>query len=234
MTPLASLGLATAAFVGTHLLMSHPLRAAMVSRLGERGFAGAYSLVSLALFAWIIVAYRQGSDDGTLWMGPLWWWPFASAIMLLASILLVGALGRNPAFPNPRGGPVRIGAPKGVFAITRHPMNWSFILWALIHTTISGSPRNLVVTAGIFVLALVGSYGQDWKKEHLLGQVWRDWQARTSFVPFAALLSGKTRWHDAWPGWIALIGGTTLWALATSYHAPLVSPLGDWLSRGGA
>ena len=234
MTPLESLALATIAFVGTHLLMSHPLRAGLVARLGDLGFLGVYSLVSAATLVWMIVAYRRGSDEGILWVAPLWWWPVASAIMLVASILLIGALGRNPAFPNPGAGARPIGAAKGVFAITRHPMNWSFILWALVHTSVSGSPRNLVVTGGVLVLALAGSFGQDRKKERLLGEAWRDWQARTSFVPFGALLSGKTRWRDAFPGWIAIVGGAVLWALATSYHVPLVSPLGDLLSRGGS
>ena len=151
--------------------------------------------------------------------------------MLAASILLIGALGRNPAFPNPGAGARPIGAAKGVFAITRHPMNWSFILWARVHTSVTGSQRILVVTGGILVLALAGSFGQDRKKERLLGETWRDWQARTSFVPFGAPLSGKTRWRDAFPGWIAIIGGAVL-ALAT-LSRPLVSLLGDLLSRGG-
>ena len=166
-----------------------------------------------------------------LWIAPLWWWPVASALMLAASILLAGSLVGNPAFPKPGATVTEIGAAKGVFAITRHPMNWSFILWALVHTSISGSPRNLIVTGGIFVLALFGSFGQDAKKERLLGDAWRGWEARTSFVPFGALLQGKVRWRDAVPGPVALIGGLVLWALVTSYHAPLVSPLGDLLSR---
>ncbi len=48
MNPTLNLALATFAFVGTHLLMSHPLRAGLVARLGERGFAGVYSLVAFA------------------------------------------------------------------------------------------------------------------------------------------------------------------------------------------
>lgn len=231
MSPNVSLALATLAFVGTHILLSHPLRAPLARRLGERGFAGLYSLVALAAFAWMVVAWRGGSDAAAFWVAPLWWWPFASALMLVASILLVGALVRNPAFPNPGAAPKPIPDPRGIFAITRHPMNWSFLLWALVHVSISGSPRNLIVAAGIMVLALFGSIGQDRKKEKLLGEVWRDWEARTSFVPFGALLAGRLRWRDAIPGAVAWIGGLVLWALATSYHAPLVSPLGDLLSR---
>jgi uncharacterized membrane protein len=176
-----------------------------------------------------VVAYRQDSDAAALWIAPYQIWPFASALMLFASILLIGSLVGNPAHP---GAGRRAGrAPRGVYAITRHPMNWSFILWALVHASLSGSPRNLIVAAGIFILALFGSIGQDRKKELLLGEAWRDWEARTSFVPFAAAVAGNVRWRDTVPGAIALIGGIVLWALATSYHAPLVSPLGDLLSR---
>ena len=231
MSPVASLALATLAFVGTHLAMSHPLRPALVARLGERGFMGLYSLISFATLGWMILAWRATEPEPGLWIAPLWWWPIASALMLVASILLIGSLVRNPAFPHPGAQPRDIPAPRGVFAITRHPMNWSFMLWALVHISLSGSARNLIVASGILLLAFAGSLGQDRKKEALLGQVWRDWLARTSFIPFAALLQGRASWRSATPSWLALLGGLAVWALATSWHAPLVSPLGDLLSR---
>lgn len=230
MNPTVGLALATLAFVGTHLAMSHPLRPALVARLGERGFAGVYSLVSFATLGWMILAWRAGNPGMPLWVAPLWWWPIASGLMLLASILLIGSLVRNPAFPHPGAEPREIPPPKGVFAITRHPMNWSFMLWALVHISLSGSARNLIVAGGILLLALIGSLGQDRKKERLIGRTWREWMARTSFVPFAAAISGRVRWRDCVPGSVALVGGALLWALVTSYHAPLVSPLGDLLS----
>ena len=226
-----SLAVATLAFVGTHFLMSHPLRAPLVARFGEGPFLGLYSLVALATLGWMILAWRSIPDPSPAWVAPLWWWPAASAIMLVASILLVGSLAGNPALPHPGAAPREIPPPRGVFAITRHPMNASFMLWAAVHISISGSARNLIVAAGILVLALVGSIGQDRKKARLIGEPWRHWQTQTSFVPFTALLRGRVRWRAAAPGWIALAGGTALWAAATSYHAPLVSPLGDLLYR---
>ena len=231
MTPTASLALATLAFVGTHLAMSHPLRPALVARLGERGFLGLYALVSFATLGWMIFAWRGTDAAAPLWAAPLWWWPIGSGIMLVASILLVGSFAGNPAFPHPGAEPREIPPARGVFAITRHAMNMSFILWALVHLSLSGSARNLIVAGGILILAVVGTLGQDRKKERLLGAPWRDWQRRTSILPFAALASGRARWAQAFPGWIALIGGAALWAAVTSYHAPLVSPLGDLLSR---
>jgi len=225
----AGLALATLAFVGTHLLMSHPLRAGLVGRLGERGFLGLYSLVSFATLGLMILAWRAVPEPSPAWVAPLWWWPFASAIMLAASILLVGSLRGNPAFPHPGANAGAIPPPRGVFAITRHPMNWSFMLWALVHISLSGSARNLIVAGGILILAFAGSIGQDAKKRRLRGQPWRDWEAQTSFLPFGALLGGKLGWQQAAPGWIAAGGGLVLWAAVTSFHAPLVSPLGDLL-----
>jgi uncharacterized membrane protein len=230
-TPTVGLALATLAFVGSHLVMSHPLRPALVARLGERGFLGVYSLISFATLGWMILAWRATTAGAPLWFAPSWWWPFASALMLLASVLLVGSLIGNPAFPHPGAGPRDIPPPRGVFAITRHPMNTSLMLWALVHLSLSGSPRNLIVAGGIFLLALLGTLGQDRKKAELLGETWRNWQRRTSVLPFAALLRGTLRWPNAFPGWIALFGGALLWALVTSYHAPMASPLGDLLSR---
>ena len=232
MTPVTSLALATLAFVGSHLLMSHPLRAGLVARLGAGGFLGLYALVALATLVWMILAWRGGDDLSPAWVAPLWWWPFASALMLVASILLAGSLIRNPAFPHPGADAPAIPDPGGVFAITRHPMNMSFTIWALVHISLSGSARNLIVAGGILVLALAGSIGQDARKARLLGEPWRAWMARTSFVPFAALIEGRARWRAALPGWTAVIGGGAFWALVTSWHAPLVSPLGDLLSGG--
>lgn len=136
MNPVASLALATVAFVGTHFLMSHPLRAGLVAKLGEKGFSGLYSLIAFVTLGWMIFAWRSIEDSAPLWIAPLWWWPVASAIMLLALILLVGSFVRNPAFPHPGAESQAVRPATGVFAITRHPMNWSFILWALVHISL--------------------------------------------------------------------------------------------------
>lgn len=226
MTAVVSLALATAAFVGSHLLMSHPLRADLVARLGEKKFAGVYSLTSFLTLGWMILAWRSVDASAPLWVAPLSWWTTGSWLLLIASILLAGSFRGNPAFPHPGAGPKEIPPASGVFAITRHPMNMSFTIWAVVHISLWGSPRNLIVAGGIFLLALLGSIGQDAKKARLIGEPWRDWQARTSFVPFAALLSGRAGWRRAWPGWIALLGGLIFWLAITYWHAPLFSPIG--------
>lgn len=219
-----SLALATLAFVGTHLALSHPLRVPLVQNFGEQRFTLLYSAVAAVTLGWMIFAW-DAADETPLWIMPVKVWSVALVLMLLASILLVGSFVGNPAFPRPGASPQPVRPATGVFAITRHPMNWSFILWALVHIALWGSPRNLIVAGGILVLAVAGSIGQDRKKRATFGQHWRDWEARTSFVPFGALLSGRASWRAAAPGWIALVGGLVLWLAVTWYHAPAVSPI---------
>ncbi len=228
MNPITCLALASAAFVGTHFLLSHPMRAGLVARLGERGFAGLYSLIAFLTLGLMIYFWRSVDNSVPDWIAPIWWWPIASGIMLFALILLVGSLIKNPAFPHPGAKRKAIRPATGVFAITRHPMNWSFMLWALVHLSLWGSPRNLIVAGAILILALFGSVGQDRKKARLYGDVWREWQERTSFMPFGALFNGKAAWRAAWPGWIPLGLGLILWLAITWYHAPIASPIGSF------
>ena len=227
MSGLGMLALASVVFVGTHFLMSHPLRAAMVGKLGERGFAGVYSLVSLLTFGWMIWAYPSASAEAP---GPLWdagqvGWIAATVLMLLGSVLFMGSLRRNPAFPRP-GKPIqRIDDPNGVYAITRHPMMWGFALWAGVHAIVNPTPANLVVDVAIAFLALVGAALQDGKKEQQLGDLWRGWKAKTSFVPYGRGVKSA----DAF----ALTTGTVLWLAATWAHGALgYRPAGIWAFIG--
>jgi uncharacterized membrane protein len=221
----AGLALATAAFVGSHLALSHTFRTRLVQNVGEAGFTGLYSIVALLTFGAMILAYAAIDVSVPFWIAPRPWWIASSAIMLFASILLVGSFVKNPAFPHPGAAKQAARPATGVFAITRHPMNWAFILWALVHLSLWWSPRNIVVALGILILAVAGSIGQDAKKRSVIGRAWQDWEARTSFVPFAALLSGRVKWKNAAPGWIAAGGGAAFWLTAVWIHQPSILPL---------
>jgi uncharacterized membrane protein len=220
-----SLALATLAFVGTHLAMSHPLRIRLVQSLGDQWFAALYSAVSFVTLGWMVLAYRATENSYLLWLPPDWARPIAAGVMLVACILLVGSFFGNPAFPRPGARSKKVRAATGVFAVTRHPMNMAFILWALVHIALWGALPNLIVAVGILVLALVGSIGQDHKKLNVIGEPWREWMGRTSFVPFGALLTGRAKWSGLREAWPAVLIGLLLWLAATWLHAPEVSPL---------
>ena len=221
MQPMSLLITTCALFVGSHLLLSHPMRAGLAGRLGERGFMIVYSIVAIATFVLIVQAWRGMPPEPPLWAvdDPLW--ILASLLVLVASILFMGSLIGNPAMPAPNAAAAAQAAPRGVFAITRHPMMWGFTLWALAHALVMPTPGQIVLSATIAFLALVGSAGQDAKKARLMGDSWRHWAARTSFVPFARQVAGTTPWGDALPRGHALFGGIVLWLAATWAHGAL-------------
>lgn len=207
MSAQAALVVALAAFVGTHLAMSHPLRAPLVERLGDTKFRGLYSLVSLLLFGLTLYLYGKIGRQAPLWQPAEWVEIAATILMWLASILLVGSFFGNPALPG-AGKPKS--APAGVLAITRHPMMWSFALWGLVHMALIATPKAIILDSAIIFLALVGAAGQDRKKARLHGHNWHEWTAKTAFVPFTRGFAN--------PGAVALVGGTLFFLLATWLH----------------
>jgi len=216
---MTALALAAIAFVGTHFLMSHPLRRPLVERMGEGPFRGVYSLVSFATFGPMLWIYYKLGRQEPLWTAREPGWIVATLLMWLGAILFAGSFLRNPALPGARG--PRGTTPSGVMAITRHPMMWGFALWAIVHALMVGTPKALILDGSILVLALVGSALQDRKKEALLGEDWHDWTAQTAFFPFEHGLSN--------PGLFAFVAGTALFLIATWLH-PFPVGLWHWLA----
>jgi uncharacterized membrane protein len=214
--------MALAAFVGTHFLMSHPLRAPMVKGLGANGFQIAYSLISVLTFASAILLYRDLPAQSLMWAGLGAQSAVVSAIMVLASIFLAGSFVGNPALAAPGADAAAAAAPKGVLAITRHPMMWGFALWALAHSLAHPSPKLLVLCAAMAFLALAGAAGQDRKKAIIMGAAWQGWVAKTAYWPFAAQLSGRVGWPAIWPSVPVIIAGFGIWVLASWLHPQAV------------
>ena len=227
MTAVGALALAAAAFVGTHFLLSHPLRTPLIARIGEKAFAGLYSLVALALFGGMIWVYPTASAEAPqpLWDAGRIGFIVATLLMWLGSVLFMGSLRRNPALPRP-GRPIqKIDDPHGVYSITRHPMMWGFALWAGVHAIVNPSTASLILSAAVAFLALVGAAAQDSKKQMLLGDIWKDWRSKTSFVPYGRGLKSA----DAF----ALVTGTLVWLVATWAHGALgYRPAGVWAFLG--
>ncbi len=229
MTGIANLLAATTAFVGSHFLLSHPLRGPLTSRFGERGFLPIYGIVAIATFAWFIAAAASAPGEPVWWVAGQGVWDVATLVMLGAAILLAGSFVGNPAAVDPSLRPRIPAQPRGVLAITRHPMMWAFTLWGLVHAALWGSAANLIVAAGIVVLAFFGSRAQDAKKERLLGENWRAYEAKTSFWPFGAQVARRATWRAVVPGAGVLLGGLVFWLVATGVHGWLGGPVaGPW------
>ena len=216
MTDLTLLIIAISLFVAGHELLSHPLRAPLVARLGEKGFALLYSVVALGSLFWAVQLWKAVPPD-RLWTVSSWVHWLMVALMLFAAILFIGSVtAPNPALMGMPAG----GRPRGVQRITRHPMMWSFAIWALVHIVLTADSRTIVLASGIATLALFGAAMQDGKKK-AQNPAYGDHMRATGFVPFAAQMNGRAPWNTAVPGLVATLGGLALWALLLWAH-PMV------------
>jgi uncharacterized membrane protein len=120
-------------------------------------------------------------------------------VMPLATILLVAGY----STPNPtavgmeRSARADDPAP-GILRVTRHPVMWAIGLWAISHVIANGDLRSLVFFGAFAGLSLGGTVLIDRKKQLALGSNWSRLAEVTSNLPFAALVTGRTRlrWRD--------------------------------------
>ncbi len=196
---LLSLVIAGVAFFGSHTLLSSTrLRGSLRDQIGEQGFLLIYSLTGLVTFAWFVLAYAR-APYVVVWMPPRWAGYFPIALMPLAALLLVSGY----STPNPTAvgmeRSVRADDPApGIMRVTRHPVMWALGLWALSHLAANGDLASIWFFGVIAALALGGTVLIDRKKQLALGSHWQRLASITSNIPFAALLTGRTRlrWRD--------------------------------------
>jgi len=226
MTPLV---LATLFFLGIHVLIAGTrLRDRLVASVGERGFLGLFSLLSLAGMAWLCVAYAR-APHVPLW-GPLGWLAPAAAVLVLIAFVFVG-VGLTTPSPTVVGGEALVDADepaRGILRVTRHPFLWGVALWAAVHLVVNGDLAGTVLFGGLLVLALVGPSSIDRKRERRLGPRWERFAAHTSNVPFAAILQGRNELRLAELGWWRIAVAVALYAVFLASHRWLfgVAPLG--------
>lgn len=185
-------------FVGAHLgLSSTPLRANLVSALGARGYLGIYSLLALATISYLVWLYGEVPRYDYWWLPDprLYWVP--KILMPIAFIFLLGGfMVKNPTAVGMEGvlsDPEQRRNISGLLRITRHPFQWSIVLWAGSHIVANGDTVSVVFFASFAVLGLAGGVLLDRKKAATIGAAWEPFAAATSNVPFGAIVTGRNR-----------------------------------------
>lgn len=189
------------------LLLSHfgitstKLRPWLIGRLGVGLYLGAYSVVALVAFIWMVSAYR-GAETILLWPTDGWllWMPLL--IMPVATLLLIGGLTTpNPTIAGKAFIDKEIAPPSGVLRITRHPMMWAFSLWAGSHIVTNGDLASYLFFGAIAALALIGTFLIDARYRDRLGAIWMTFAEQTSSLPFAAIIAGRQQLSLSEVGW---------------------------------
>jgi len=218
----AALLAASIAFVGAHLaLSSRPVRDRLVSRIGERPFAGLYSVLVILAFAWMIAAYRAAPTD-YLWIAPTGIKHITLTAMILASIFAVASISRNnPAVAGAPPPELKDG-PKGIFRITRHPFMWGAALWATTHVMATGDTASVILFGSFAILAIAGTVHSDSRKRRQYGPAWDIYARQSSHLPFLAIAQGRTRFVWAEIGWRPVILGFALYLVLLVLHEPVI------------
>lgn len=229
MTEFGPLTLAAVAWVAVHVgIAGTRVRRTVAARIGDNGFRGLFSLLSVTAITALVMTYRHArlGDRTQLWIAPssLGW--LLVLLMAFAFTLLIGAV----TVPNPTavGGERVLGQePRGLLRITRHPMLWSFAIWSAVHIIGNGDLVSLLFFGAFGLTALVGMPSIDRKLASRDPQGWSQLAKVTSILPFAAILSGRNRLMLREIGWIAPLAGLALWVVLLLLHPRLfgVSPL---------
>lgn len=88
----------------------------------------------------------------------------------------------------------------------------AFAIWVVSHILIYPVAKNILLYGAMIVLALAEAALQDRKKAALDPHGWPAWEARTSYLPFAAIAAGRATFGGF--GIHARGGGVAVWLAA--------------------
>ena len=110
----------------------------------------------------------------------------------------------------------------GIVGLTRQPLLWALALWAGAHLLANGDLAHVILFAPFLLLALIGMKVMEARRRQIMGAAaWQHLTARTSLLPFAALMSG--RWKPrAQPPLARLVLALLLWVGLWHLHAPII------------
>lgn len=180
-------------FLALHLVVAGTrLRDGVVAAVGERTYLSLFSLASVGGIVWLIISYNaaflQGSEQ--LWnLGP---GVSHSGLIVMAVAFLLGVPGLLTANPTTVGMEGAAAAePTGILRITRHPFLWSVALCSGFHLAANGDQASAVFFGTFLVLSVLGTFSIDAKKARKMGAAWAPFAAKTSNIPFGAILAGR-------------------------------------------
>ncbi|WP_170758711.1 NnrU family protein [Ruegeria lacuscaerulensis] len=207
-------------FLLTHVVPARPaVRGRLIESMGRRRYFAAYSVLSLLVLGWLIIAAAQAPyvevipPLGIFRWAPLLIMPvvcwLAIAGLSIENPFSFGGLGHRSFDPeNP-----------GILRTTRHPILAALMLWACAHLLANGSLSH-VILFGLFAgFAAMGMALIDRRNAREMGIEW----IRLSRNTARFSLRAPHPWPSRWIGLVAL----AVFAVLLHLHAPVIglSPL---------
>jgi uncharacterized membrane protein len=155
-------------FLGLHStrIVAEDWRAGMLQRLGDNGWKGLVSLLSIASFALLVWGYGLARQQPVvLWSVPIWTRHLAALLTLVSFVLLMAAyVPRN-----------------AIKARLHHPMVLGVKVWALAHLLANNTLADLLLF-GSFLLWAVFSFRAARQRDRVLSVVYPPGQAGATAV----------------------------------------------------
>ncbi|MFM8613538.1 MAG: NnrU family protein [Alphaproteobacteria bacterium] len=209
--------MAAAFWIATHNgFAGTDIRTRLVAKIGENGFRIVYAIISIIAIMMLVQTW-EAAVAMPLWVAPAWLRLVLALIMLPAFLFFVAGFLRNPTAV---GGEAMAGQQvRGIQRITRHPMLWSFALWALVHVIGNGDLASLIFFGTFAISAFLGMPSIDRKLAARSPEAAAKLRAETSILPFGAIMAGRNRLVLAEIGWLAPALALIGWALTLHFHA---------------
>ncbi len=212
--------LAALIWIGLHLgIAGTRLRDLLVARIGDMPFRGLFSVLSIAAIVFLVRAWSRSPTE-PIWFTPGWLRWILVLAMLPAFLLFVASVSQpNPTMVGPPG--VAAQPPRGMTRITRHPMLWSFAVWAAVHVIGNGDSASMVFFGAFLITALAGMPSIDAKLARRDPATWQALSAATSIVPFAAISAGRNRFVPREIGGLTPVVAVVAWIALLALHPVL-------------
>lgn len=218
MSPTTTIVLLWLAFAISHMVLSSiALRPRLVGLLGDRGFQGVYSLISLAVFVPMVMVYFRHKHEGPLlWtvaLTPALYWLILIGMALAFVLLVAGLMAPSPVSMTAGQGDDAM-EPRGIHFITRHAVFMAIGLFGLVHLIPNGYASDVAFFAGFPIFVIVGSIHQDQRKL-ATDDRYRAFYEATPLLPFAgrSTLRGLKEMS-----WLAVLIGLVVTWLVRRYH----------------
>lgn len=209
-----SLLLASGLFLGIHIFVSGtPLRGVLVGAIGEKAYSGLFALASLGAIVWMSIAYGAAPYQ-EIWI-PEVWARHLTVILVFVGVMLVvlGLTTKNPTSAGQEGALSSDEPAQGIIRITRHPFLWGVVFWAAGHLLARGDLASILLFGTFLLLSLIGPFLIDGKRARRDPEAWARFAAITSWVPFAAIASGRTSLRLGEIGWWRPLVGIVVYLL---------------------
>ncbi len=188
---------AAAVFLGLHLLIAGTrLRDAITGAIGEGPYLGLFSLASIAAIAWLVMAFNAAQASAgnpmlyTPWIGVR---HLAIPVVALAFLLAMpGLLLPSPTSLKQEGAAARRGRSAACCAsrVIRSSGAWRCGRHSMSRPMATRPRRSFSERS--CCSAFSGTFSIDAKRRRKMGADWDGFAAKTSNVPFAAILRGRT------------------------------------------